>query len=105
MACQRQLYLTLKHLGADRLATDAARVPRLAGIRNSKADRLVEALTPVGQPWPFDALSDEILPLSRVELQSLRVERAAKRGCNDRGVRPACRLDVQSLWELRLTEL
>ena len=104
-ACQAQLHAALKHLGADRLATDAARVLRLTSTRNSRANRLVEALTPVGQVWDFDLLADEILPLSRAELVSFRLERAARRARSERRPRPVYWFDAAGLWEGRFTEL
>ena len=78
-ACQQVLWHTLRHLGADRLASDAARVLRLVGTRNSRSSTLVEGLTAPGEPWDFDQLADEILPLQRAELVALRLVRARKR--------------------------
>ncbi len=104
-ACQKELYIILKQLGADPLATDAARVLRLAGTRNRRADRLVEALTPVGQLWDFDLLADEILPLSRSEIISLRLERAARQAHGQPRPRPARHFEAAGLWEGRLAEL
>ena len=78
-ACQQVLWHTLRHLGADRLASDAARVLRLVGTRNSRSQTLVECVTPVGEAWDFDLLADEILPLPRAELIALRLERARRR--------------------------
>lgn len=104
-ACQDVLYRTLRHLGADRLARDAARVLRLVGTRNSRSGLLVEALTPVGQVWDFDLLADEILPLGRAAIVALRLERARHRSKGDRRVRPSRWFTAASLWELRLDEL
>jgi hypothetical protein len=104
-ACQHVLWQTLQHLGADRLATDAARVLRLIGTRNSRSNTLVEALAVKGEPWDFDLLADEILPLQRAELVSLRLERARRAATTCGSVLPARRFDTASLWELRLTEL
>ncbi len=53
-ACQGAVHDALRHLGADRLATDAARVLRLVGTGNGASGTLVEALTPVGEAWDFD---------------------------------------------------
>jgi hypothetical protein len=78
-ACQKVIHDALRHLGADRLATDAARVLRLLGTRNSSSNTLVEAITPRGEVWDFDLLADEILPLSRGELVGLRLERVKRR--------------------------
>jgi hypothetical protein len=104
-ACQRVLWEALRHLGADRLATDAARVLRLIGTRNSRSDTMVEALAVQGEPWDFDLLADEILPLQRAELVSLRLERARRAATVGKPIRPARQFGAESLWELRLTEL
>jgi hypothetical protein len=108
-ACQQTLHDVLKHLGADRLATDAARVLRLVGTHNSRAGALVEAITPVSQIWDFDLLADEILPLSRAEIVVLRLERARRRaagkGTSCPAQCPAYWFDAAGLWELRLAEL
>jgi hypothetical protein len=104
-ACQKAIHDALRHLGADRLATDAARVLRLVGTRNSRSGSLVEAITPVGQVWNFDTLADEILPIPRAELVALRLERAARRTRGQGMPRPSRYFTAASLWELRLTEL
>ena len=104
-ACQQVLYATLRHLGADRLATDAARVLRLVGTVNGRSGTAVEAILPVGQVWDFDPLADEILPLARAELVALRLERAKRRADGRTALRPSRHLTVASLWELRLSEL
>ena len=105
-ACQGAIHHALRHLGADRLATDAARVLRLAGTRNSHSDLLVEAITPVGEVWDFDLLADEILPLPRAELIALRLERAKRRARGEQHrCRPSRYFTPASLWELRLSEL
>jgi hypothetical protein len=77
----------------------------LTGTRNSRADRLVEALTPVGQLWDFDLLADEILPLTRAEIIGLRFERAARRAHGQPRPRPARYFEAAGLWEDRLAEL
>ena len=79
-ACQQSLFDTLRHLGADRLATDAARVLRLVGTCNSRSGTFVEAITPVAEVWDFEVLAEEILPLARAEIVALRLERAKRRG-------------------------
>jgi hypothetical protein len=110
-ACQQMLWQTLRHLGADRLASDAARVLRLVGTRNSRSGTLVTCISPVGETWDFDQLADEILPLPRAELIALRLERARRRAAGqgvskERGIRrPARWFDSAGLWELRLAEL
>lgn len=117
-ACQQVLWHTLQHLGSDRLATDAARVLRLVGTRNSRSDTLVEGLTPADQPWNFDLLADEILPLQRAELAVLRhnrrqraklialgPERARRRAEGQGTLTLARHFTTAGLWELRLAEL
>ena len=104
-ACQQVLWHTLRHLGADRLASDAARVLRLVGTRNSRSSTLVEGLTAPGEPWDFDQLADEILPLQRAELVALRLVRAHKRAAGQGTPTPARWFDSAGLWELRLAEL
>ena len=107
-ACQEVLCRTLKPLGADRQATDAARVLRLVGTRNSCSNTLVEAILPVGEVWDFDLLADEILPVARAQLIALNLERARRRaagqGSSTRS-RPTRWFTAASLWELRLAEL
>jgi len=78
--CQEYIFEALKGLGADPTAKDAARVLRLVGSRNSKSGTIVEVVWEEhGEAtWPFGDLADEILPLSRRELE----ERRAKRGEN-----------------------
>jgi hypothetical protein len=78
--CQDHIYEALKGLGADPLAKDAARVLRLVGSRNSKSGTIVETIWEErGEAiWEFGDLADEILPLSRRELE----ERRANRGEN-----------------------
>ncbi len=78
-ACQQRLYRAFKPLGADRGALDAARVLRIVGTQHAKSGQLVRALTPTGDAWDFDALADELLPLTRGALSDLRVQRALRR--------------------------
>jgi hypothetical protein len=108
-ACQQVLWHRLRPFGADRLASDAARVLRLVGTRNSRSGgTLVAGVTPVGESWDFDLLADEILPVERAELVALRLERARRRAAG-KGVllpQPTARwFDSAGLWELRLAEL
>ena len=69
--------MTLKSLGADSQAKDAARVLRLVGTRNSKSGTLVETIWQDSgdEVWEFDGVANEILPFSRQELQELRAQR------------------------------
>lgn len=104
-ACQEVLGDALRHLGADRLASDAARVLRLVGTRNSRSGARVEALTSAGEAWDFEPLADEILPLARARVAALRLERAGRRAAGEGTARPARFLTEAGLWELRLAEL
>ena len=73
--CQDRIFEALKGLvGADPSAKDAARVLRLVGSRNSKSGSIVEAVwEEQGEAiWEFGDLADEILPLSRRELEERR---------------------------------
>ena len=103
-ACQRHIWQALKHLGADRCALDAARVLRVVGTRHSGTGTRVEALTPTGEVWSFDALADEVLPVPRAELHALAAERA-KRKARGKGPRPARHLNRATYWETVLTDL
>jgi transcriptional regulator with XRE-family HTH domain len=103
-ACQRALWETLRPLGADRGALDAARVLRVIGTRHSKAQVLVEALTPPGEVWSFEDLADELLPVDRAGLHDLRVHRAARRP-QERLWTPPEGFTVGTLWEARLSDL
>lgn len=47
------------------MALDLDCVLRLIGTVHREAGQVVWALTPVGRVWTFDALADEILPLTR----------------------------------------
>ncbi len=106
-ACQRVLYQTLRPLGADRAALDAARVLRIVGSVHERSGQLVSAITPVGQTWDFDTLADEVLPLTRAELVDLRIQRATRRAKTPREADKPSRqaFSVASLWEGRLTDL
>lgn len=106
-ACQQRLYAAFKSLGADRGALDAARVLRIVGTQHAKSGQLVRALTPTGDVWEFDALADEILPLTRGELSDLRVQRALRRAQKP-AVPPRASRQVftqATLWEARLSDL
>jgi hypothetical protein len=72
--CQNAIFGALENLGADSAARDAARVLRLVGTRNSKSGTVVETIWEDrgDRVWDFGELADEILPLSREELEGLR---------------------------------
>jgi hypothetical protein len=75
--CQYYIFEALRGLGGDPAAKDAARVLRLVGSLNSNTDTLVEAIyEDHGESiWDFGDLADEILPLTREELEERRVHR------------------------------
>lgn len=105
-ACQREIWSVLLPLGADRGALDAARVLRVIGTRNGKADATVETLTPTGEVWNFDALADEVLPLTRDDLRDLRLRRAARGPRVPSEVsRGGFGLTQGTLWAARLDDL
>jgi transposase-like protein len=110
--CQARIYEILKHLGADPLAKDAARVFRLIGTRNSSAGRdptnpdkgLVRALTTTRHTWDFNDLADEILPPRREpDIRSIAVARAKRP--HPQLAATSHRFTFASLWENRLREL
>ena len=107
--CQQRLFEVLKRFGADALATDAARVLRLVGTRNSKSGTIVEAITPAAPPWLFDTLADEILPFTRAEIDILCAERVKCRAAREAGVRNGhpslVGFNAATLWQGRLDEL
>jgi hypothetical protein len=79
--CQDHIFKALRRLGADPSARDAARVLRLVGSRNSKSDTIVEGIwEEQGDTiWDFDALTDEMLPLSREDLEERRARQRENR--------------------------
>ena len=106
-AAQRELWKALEPFGADRNALDAARVLRVAGTVNSKSGAFVERVAPVGEVYDFDALAEEVLPLTREELAEIRDIRAARarRKPPESPVTPPRGFTVGTLWEGRLTDL
>lgn len=104
-ACQREVWTTLRPLGADRGAVDAARVLRVIGTRHGRTGAFVEALTTATPPWPFDALADEMLPLSRAELRDLRIARAMRRPQCGPQPRPPAGFNEETLWTSRFWDL
>ncbi len=106
-ACQREICRTLKHLGADPMAVDAARVLRVIGTRHGEAAAMVEAITPAGEAWEFNRLADRVLPLTRAELHDLRVQRALRgsRSPSSSPRTPPEGFTAATLWEARLSDL
>lgn len=106
-ACQREICRTLKPLGADPMAVDAARVLRVIGTRHGETAAMVEAITPAGSAWEFNRLADRVLPLARAELHDLRVQRALKsaRSPSSSPRTPPEGFTAATLWEARLSDL
>jgi DNA-binding CsgD family transcriptional regulator len=100
---QHSLYRSLKVVGADFKAKDAARVFRLVGTVNSKNGATVRTVHNSGQVYDFEKLA-EALPVVEeqdgAELYDLRVQRAARGGFKG----PRHWTD-ETLWEARLTDL
>lgn len=115
-AIQKCLIEALRDFGADKNASDAARVFRVAGTRNSRAtgNPLVRAVYVDGDPdtlraraWDFDTLALEILPLDRAELHSLQAERAKRLADknSEKSYRPATNLSWATYGEAILVDL
>ncbi|MCD2175364.1 hypothetical protein [Rhizobium sp. C4] len=93
-AVQRHLAEALKGFGADKRALDAARVFRLVGSTNSRAEwhsRTVRLVWWKGSPvapdrHEFGNLADDVLPFTQAELRSLQAARAT-RDAADNGTR------------------
>ncbi|ABE61040.1 hypothetical protein Nham_0139 [Nitrobacter hamburgensis X14] len=118
---QDRIVETLKLFGADPAAKDAARVLRLSGSWNPNATRKDPARGLVHLIWiqgdelakpyryDFDELADEILPMTRAEIVSLRAERAKRRAESKpksrKGRKPAARRDSASYAEAVLEDL
>jgi len=103
-AVQKHLAHTLRDVGADPMARDAARFLRLVGTVNSKNRRLVETLDNAGTVWDFDTFADEVLPMTREEIQAARKARAEAR-TGARLWTPTRELTAGRLWEARLEDL
>lgn len=111
---QQTLADSLTSLGADKRALDAARVFRLAGSINSKATSFRDKVSmiwcngPVESPrrYEFSEIADDILPLTRGELVSLRAERAKRKAeGKDTHISPIMKLSGATYWEAVLTDL
>lgn len=112
-AVQKRLGVVLDVFGADKRAQDAARVFRLAGSENSRADwdrRTVGMVWCQGSPEEptrhvFGTLADEVLPVTHADLISLRAERANRKAEGKDKTGPAVYLSAASYWETVLTDL
>lgn len=116
-AAQKVLADALTRFGADKRAVDAARVFRLLGSTNPRAVdsryETVKCIYAAGDPvrlrkahgWSFDSLCDQILPLTRAELEDLRANRAKRNPKNGDASAPARILTKQTYAETILTDL
>lgn len=112
-AVQKHLGMVLEPFGADKRALDAARVFRLVGSENSRADwdrRTVGMVWCQGSPEAparhvFSTLADEVLPVTQAELVSLRAERARRKAEGNDKTGPVVHLSAASYWETVLTDL
>ncbi len=113
---QGHLGNVLARFGPDKNARDAARVFRICGTRNSRADDgVVRVVWMAGSAetlprWSFDILFDEVMPLTREEFATERARRAEKRAAEKArtaGKRPApvSKLGGRSYWETVLADL
>lgn len=106
--CLREIYEALEDLGADAAALDAARVLRLVGTKNSRSGALVESIfEDLDYVWPFGDLADEILPLTREDLEVRRAQCAARetRTPRERAENPFEGFSALTLHQGRLDDL
>ncbi len=112
-AVQKRLSGFLTRFGADKMALDAARVFRVAGSINSRADPLdaeVRMIWCNGTPISpfrhvFGDLADEVLVHTRAELVSLSAERAKRKAQGRDAGKPTHTLTVQTWAETMLSDL
>lgn len=112
-AVQKRLGAVLEPFGADKRALDAARVFRLVGSDNSRAEscrRTVGMVWCYGSPemptrHVFGTLADEVLPVTYAELISLRAERAKRKAEGKDKTGPTKFLSAATYWETVLTDL
>lgn len=105
-AVQKRLGAVLEPFGADKRAQDAARVFRLVGSDNSRAEtgrRTVGMVWCHGSPetptrHAFGTLADEVLPVTHAELISLRVERANRKLDGRDKTSPTRHLSAATYW-------
>ena len=112
-AVQQHLCAYFQALGADRNAIDAARVLRLVGTVNSRAD----GVPPVRLVWPttrwpvrhhFEVLAEAVLPYSRPQMQALQAQRAKAKAAKRTpraGSRSRPSRDARTLCATRLADL
>lgn len=106
---QKTLANVLTKFGADKRALDAARVFRIAGSFNSRAEwsqRQVGLVWCQGSPEAptrhvFGTLADEVLPHTQAEIISIRAERAARKAEHEgREKRITQKLTGYTLWSM-----
>lgn len=112
-AVQQRIGVVLEPFGADKRALDAARVFRLVGSDNSRAEsgrRTVGMVWCYGSPemptrHVFGTLADEVLPVTHADLISLRAERAKRKAEGKDNKGPVKFLSAATYWETVLTDL
>ncbi len=112
-AVQKRLCEALEWFGADRRALDAARVFRLSGSVNSRADsdqQTVRMIWCQGTPeapvrHDFGTLADEVLPITHADLTARRAERAKQKAEGRDKSKPVMHLTLASYYESVLTDL
>jgi len=110
---QKRFGAVLEPFGADKRALDAARVFRLVGSENSRADqnrRTVGMVWCQGSPEAptrhvFGTLADEVLPVTHAELISLRAERATRRAEGRDKTSPVRSLSGETYWSAVFEDL
>lgn len=113
-AMQLLIWSALSPYGADRKATDAARMMRLCGTKHSKTGERARSVYYSSQVWEFDQLADAVLPYTRDQIALWRADteekkqRAAKKKearAEPRGEAPAFSWTWGTLHELELSDV
>ncbi len=114
-AAQRWLAQALTDFGSDLKALDAARVFRVAGSQNSKADGDSLFVRPVWQSahwsqlqrYTFDDFADEVLPFTRRQLETMRKTRSEEKAAREARYLHALQhpRNAGTLWETTLSDL
>lgn len=109
IAIQQHLCDFLRPFGADPRALDAARVFRLAGTVHGRVNvcvRPVWMVTPASQMWrwDFEDLAREVLPVQRMELETLSRTRATNIASKT-AAHPCSRLSAATYHEAVLADL